>query len=64
VEANRARIGQVVDVVLLTLLALAGVGAMVAFGLAAWRLIPNHAVAAAAIVAMVPMVLWGFTRDE
>ena len=64
VEANRSRIGRVVVVAVLTLCILGGVGGVVAFGAAAWNLIPSHAVAVLAIVVMVPLVLWGLTQDE
>jgi hypothetical protein len=64
VEANRSRIGRVVAVALLTVCVLGGVGGLVALGVVAWRLIPNNALAAVAIVVMVPVVLWGFTQDE
>jgi hypothetical protein len=64
VETNRSRIGRVVGVVVLTLCVLGGVGGLAAFGVAAWRFIPNHAVAAVAIVAMSTLFLWGLTQDE
>lgn len=60
----RSRIGRVVDVFLLTLFILGGVGGLVAFGVAAWHLIPSHAVAVLAIVVMIPLCVWGLTQED
>ena len=63
-EASRSPIGRTLGVVLLTLCVLGGLGGLVAFGVTAWRLIPNQAVAVVTIVVVVPLFLWGLTQDE
>lgn len=48
----------------MTLCVLGGLGGLVAFGVVAWRFIPNHAVAPLAIVLIVPLFLWGLTQED
>lgn len=57
-------IGRVAWVVVMTLCVLGGLGGLVAFGVVAWRFIPNHAVALLAIVLIVPLFLWGLTQED
>jgi hypothetical protein len=68
VEPSGSRIGRGVllglSVVVWTLCAIALVGAIAAIVALTWRLVPNHAIALAAIAVLVPLFLWGVTQDE
>lgn len=59
-EAKHSWVDRVLVVVVLGILAVGCIGVVAA----AWRLIPNHALAVVASFVLVPLVLWGLTQDE
>jgi hypothetical protein len=67
VEAKRSPIGRGVllglSVLVWTLCTLGLVGAIAAIVALTWRLVPNPALALAAIAVLVPLFLWGLTQD-
>lgn len=59
-----SRVGRVAGLLAVVACVLGGLGGAVAFGVMAWRLIPNHVLAFLPILLMVPLFLWGLTQAE
>jgi hypothetical protein len=64
VVTSSSQIGRGFSFVLLAMCILGGIGGLAAFAVWLWRVIPNHALALAAVFVLIPMLLWALTQDD
>jgi hypothetical protein len=60
VEGKRSSVGRLLGFVVIAFFLACGIVPIVALS---WRMIPNHGLAAVAIVVLVPLFVWGLFKE-